>query len=86
MPRVSFFFGIAISMNYNDHAPPHFHATYGAEEATFSIDTLECLIGSLPRRARGMVVEWASLHRRELRENWNLARDGLPLARIDPLE
>ena len=25
MPEVSRFFGILISINYNDHAPPHFH-------------------------------------------------------------
>ena len=31
-----------------------------------------------------MVVEWASLHRSELLENWERARDGLPLEEIDP--
>jgi hypothetical protein len=24
MPEISRFFGIIITMNYNDHAPPHF--------------------------------------------------------------
>jgi hypothetical protein len=26
MPRISYFYGIAIFMYHNDHAPPHFHA------------------------------------------------------------
>jgi len=32
-----------------------------------------------------MVLEWASLHRDELRDNWERAMDGLPLEEIDPL-
>ncbi|MGH9801008.1 MAG: DUF4160 domain-containing protein, partial [Blastocatellia bacterium] len=28
MPVVSRFFGIIISMYYNDHQPPHFHIRY----------------------------------------------------------
>lgn len=30
MPVVSRFFGIVITMYYNDHPPPHFHVRYGA--------------------------------------------------------
>lgn len=29
MPIISRFLGILISMYWNDHAPPHFHARYG---------------------------------------------------------
>jgi len=28
MPEISRFYGIAITMNYREHNPPHFHATY----------------------------------------------------------
>ena len=31
-------------------------------------------------------IEWALAHRGELRSNWALAREQLPLARIEPLE
>jgi hypothetical protein len=86
MPRVSEFFGIIIAMYYADHAPPHFHARYGEHEATLRIDTLETLDGSLPRRAYGLVLEWAALHRAELVANWERAREGAALARIDPLD
>jgi len=27
-PRISFFYGIAITMYFYDHEPPHFHAQY----------------------------------------------------------
>jgi hypothetical protein len=86
MPRVSQFFGITVFMNYNDHSPPHFHAEYGGREAAFLIDTLQLRTGELPRRVRALIVEWAALHRAELLANWDRAREGLPLVRIEPLE
>jgi hypothetical protein len=86
MPRISEFFGIVISMYYSDHAPPHFHAKYAEHEATVRIDSLEILEGSLPRRAAGLVLEWADAHHDELTANWQRARAGRPLHQIDPLE
>lgn len=73
-------------MYYNDHAPPHFHAKYAEHEATFGIDTLHALEGSLPRRAAALVLEWAALHREDLAANWDLAREGKRPNRIPPLE
>ena len=86
MPRICEFFGVLVYMYYNDHNPPHFHAEYAEHEALFTIDTLEILDGELPRRPRAFVVEWASLHREELRANWERARQGLPLQPIEPLD
>ena len=86
MPRICEFFGIVIYMYYNDHRPPHFHAEYAEREALFSIGTLEILEGELPRRPRAFVIEWASLHRAELRANWERARQGLPPNAIEPLD
>ena len=85
MPRISHFFGIVVTMYYNDHSPPHFHATYGEDEATVAIETFEVVWGRLPNRAMAMVLEWAAAHRDELRANWDRARLGVPLAPIDPL-
>ena len=70
MPRICEFFGIAIAMYYNDHAPPHFHAVYGEYETKIAIETIE---GKLPRRAHALVLEWAALNRSELQANWNRA-------------
>jgi hypothetical protein len=86
MPCISQFFGVAIYMYYNDHLPPHFHAEYGENEALYEIETMEVIRGALPRRAHNMVVEWALLHRAELRENWNLARLGQALEQIEALD
>ena len=86
MPRVSAFFGIVIRMFYNDHLAPHFHAEYGEYEAVYKIETLEILRGRLPRRAHALVVEWTTLHRAELVENWDRARQSIPLSSIEPLD
>jgi hypothetical protein len=86
MPRLSAFFGIVVSMYYEDHLPPHFHAVYGGERAAIRIDTLEVLRGSLPRRALALVVEWAILHRTELAADWERARRLEPLESIAPLD
>jgi len=86
MPRISEFFGIIIRMFYRDHAPPHFHAKYAEFTASFSIETLELIEGYLPRRAQVLVLEWANIHRDELRADWDLAQRHQPLKPIDPLE
>jgi hypothetical protein len=73
-------------MFFSEHNPPHFHVSYAGREATILIDTLEIQFGDLPKRARALAVEWASLHRAELQTNWDLARSGMPLNEIEPLE
>ena len=86
MPEVSRFFGIIITMNYSDHAPPHFHVRYAEQRALVAIESLTLLQGHLSPRVFGMVIEWSALHQAELARNWNLARQQLPLDRIAPLE
>jgi len=86
MPTISVFYGIVIQMFWRDHAPPHFHAEYGEHEAIYEIETLVFTRGNLPRRAHALVVEWASLHRAELRDDWERARLEKPLAKIEGLE
>jgi hypothetical protein len=73
-------------MYHEDHAPPHFHARYGGRKVVVSIDPPEILHGRLPPRVLGLVVEWATIHRAELRENWRRARALARLKRIAPLE
>ena len=86
MPELSRFFGIIIRMFYSDHEPAHFHAIYGEYEALIEIDTLAVFRGSLPRRAVALVLEWAALHRNELRDDWRRARAGEMLKEIEPLD
>jgi hypothetical protein len=78
MPEVTRFFGIVVRMYFRDHSPAHFHAEYGEYEALVEIETLAILRGELPRRAMALVLEWAALHRQELRADWERARGGTP--------
>ncbi|MSR62607.1 MAG: DUF4160 domain-containing protein [Planctomycetes bacterium] len=86
MPELSRFFGIVITMHYEDHAPPHFHVRYAGRKASLSIQPLELLTGRLPPRVLGLVIEWAAKHPLELQENWERARRLGKLKRIAPLE
>ncbi|UWZ85344.1 DUF4160 domain-containing protein [Occallatibacter riparius] len=86
MPTISVFFGIFIRMYFNDHAPPHFHAIYGDNEAVIVIEDLAVREGSLPRRALSLVREWAELHRGELQADWELCRARQTPLQIAPLE
>lgn len=86
MPRISSFFGIVIWIYWKDHHPPHFHAEYNEHEILIQIETLTTYSGSLPARAYGLVMEWASLHQEELMHNWNLVQQGQPPLKIAPLQ
>jgi hypothetical protein len=85
MPEVSRFLGIVIGMFYSAHGLPHFHAVHGEHEVSIEIES-RTVFGSFPPRALRLVLEWAELHRSELLENRELARQGRPLMRITPLE
>ena len=73
-------------MFYNEHNPPHFHATYGEYSVEVSINDLSVLVGKLPSRVLGFVIEWASLHQTELMENWKRIENGQQVEKIAPLE
>jgi len=86
MPRISFFYGIAIAMYWNerDHPIPHFHAAYSGHEASIALGG-DALGGSLPPRTLRLVRAWASRHEDELMRNWLRARRGEVLDSVDPL-
>ena len=73
-------------MYWREHEPAHFHARYGEFKAIIGIETLEVLRGSLPKRALGLVLEWATAHRAELVEDWRLCRANQMPRPIQPLE
>ena len=85
MPSVSRFLGIVIYFYYREHNPPHFHALYGEFEAEIIIEDLLLDVGYLPPRVLGLVMEWASLHKTELLENWEIGRKGGTFKQIAPL-
>lgn len=89
MPEISRFFGIIIRMfpaEKGSHHRPHFHAYYQDTAATYSLDPVELLSGSLPIRQQRFVEAWAELHESELMEDWKLLRLGKGAKKIDPLQ
>lgn len=85
MPEIARFYGIVIKMFWADHAPPHFHAEYADAAAVIDISTFAVIGGSLPPRAMGLTVEWATIHQKELLDLWERAQSLQPLRRVDPL-
>ncbi len=86
MPVVSSFYGIVIYFFFEDHNPPHFHAKYGEDEALVDIQTLGIVRGSLPSKAHGLVIEWATMHKPELMKDWELAKANKLPEKIEPLK
>jgi hypothetical protein len=85
MPEISLFRGIRITMYYDDHNPPHFHAEYAGYRCLIDILNGCVLQGSLPSRQLKLVLAWNELHADELMQNWELAKFAAPLAHIEPL-
>lgn len=88
MPEISRFFGIIIRMYFEIGAPhhhPHFHAYYQDEIAVFSIEPIEIVSGSLPKRQQRLVEAWAELHREELMVDWHRLQAGQSPLPIAPL-
>jgi hypothetical protein len=56
MPTVAWFYGILIQMNYDDHAPPHFHARYGGARALVRLSDGAIIAGELPPTRRDSSV------------------------------
>ncbi len=86
MPRISYFYGITITMYWDEshHGRPHFHARYGEYRASLDL-TGEIIVGGLPMRQLRLVQAWTELHTDELRADWELAASEYPLNPIDPL-
>jgi len=86
VPTISRFLGLVITMYFDDHDPPHFHALHADGEAKVRIDSLEAIDSTLSRRHLRFVLAWAELHQDELLENWRRARAGATLHAIQPLQ
>jgi carotenoid cleavage dioxygenase-like enzyme len=70
MPEICRFLGIVITMYFDEHNPPHLHVRYNEYRASIEIESLNVMTGRIPARVRGLVEEWAELHRRELLAMW----------------
>jgi hypothetical protein len=86
MPIISLFFGIIIRMFYDDHNPPHIHVEFQGKKALLDFRG-NILRGDLhSRTALKLVREWVDLSYEELLEDWELARQGKEIKKIEPLK
>lgn len=89
MPTISMFYGILVSLLFEDndrHHLPHFHVRYQGAKASVAIDDGRVLAGSIPPKQLRLVQAWVELHRDELLADWELALNGEDLFRIAPLQ
>jgi hypothetical protein len=85
MPVITMFYGIIITMYWDDHLPPHFHASFGEYKDLFDLDG-NIIDGDFPTDKRKLVDAWIVLHKEELAANWELARDKENVMPIAPLK
>ena len=88
MAVIAMFYGIIISLYFMDrdkHKRPHLHARYQEQEAVLSIPTGARLAGSLPGNKMKLVQAWIEIHQEELLADWELASQGQPVFKIEPL-
>ena len=70
MPEISLFYGIRVTMYYEDHNPPHFHAEYNGNKAIVDIIEARVIKGALPSRQLKLILAWCVIHQDELMQNW----------------
>lgn len=90
MPELARFLGILISVFYGDHDPPHIHASHGDRRHTewaarITLDGHVLDGGYIPTRDLKLVRRWIRLHRDELKEACDLARQNIKPGKVQPL-
>ena len=89
MPTISMFYGIIIRLYYFDnqqHHMPHIHVHYQDESAVIGIPGGHLLEGKLKGNKLKLVEAWIEIHKDELMADWELAINGEPVFKIDPLK
>ncbi len=89
MPTISMFYGIIVRMYFFDnqqHHEPHVHVHYQGESAVIEIPGGNVLEGFLPKSRLKLVEAWIEIHQDELMADWQLAINGEPVFKIDPLK
>ena len=79
MPTIAIFYGMIITMYWEDHPPPHYHVRYKDHRAVVAIETGLLLRGTLPSGAKRTLEEWTHRHRAELMANWARVGQNVPL-------
>ena len=59
-----------MNLRNKEHNPPHIHAFYGENAATFYISNGEIYEGDFPSKAKKMVTEFILSYQKELLNMW----------------
>ena len=80
-------FGHVKVQMYQEHGPhkrPHFHIEYKREyRASYAIDTLERIVGYMPKQYERPVMEWARTVQSQLATSWEQITSGGPRLDIE---
>lgn len=88
MPIVSQFYGIIITMYFNEntkHNLPHVHAEYAEFDAIFDLAG-NILDGKMPIKQKKMIEVWILLHHEELKSLWTAMQEYKEFFKIEPLK
>lgn len=89
MPVISMFYGIIVSMYFLDnkrHHAPHIHVKYQGQEVVVRIPDGVVLEGEISASKMKLLIAWIEIHKDELVADWELASQGSPLFKIEPLK
>ena len=87
MPIISQFYGIIISMFYNEpenHNKPHLHARYNGFKASYDLESNK-ISGDMPLKQDKLIQAWIQIHKEELNSLWILMREENKYFKIKPL-
>ncbi len=82
MAEICRFYGIIIYMYGFDHNPPHF--IYGDFECIMYLDGY-IVEGKAPSKVIKRVEKWTKLHKKEILNAWEHAKNGESIPKINPL-
>lgn len=86
MPELCRFHGAAIKIFHEDHNPPHFHVWHGGYRMKVGIGPVRVMVGTLPPNVERLVLEWAQVREREIKEAWDRMQSGEPIGKVAPLD
>ena len=89
MPAISMFYGIIVYMYFFDskmHNLPHIHAKYQDDEVVVEIPEGKVLEGEIPSNKLKLLLAWIEIHKEELMANWELAKKGEMVFKIEGLK
>jgi hypothetical protein len=89
MAAISMFYGLVVYLYQYDnirHHVPHIHVKYQGEWAVFSIPEGEIIEGKLKTEKVKLVQAWVLIHQEDLIADWELAKSGQPVFKIEPLK